>query len=98
MKMLKRVNAIKARQNLGEIMNEVNLRNDEYIVERNGKAIAAIVPVWFVLNQQKQAEGFLQVLNKYKDVDNYSDEEAMALANEAIQSVRAKKRARTSNA
>lgn len=89
--MLKRVTAIKARQNLGEIMNEVNLRSDEYIVERNGKAIAAIVPVWFVLNQQKQAEGFLQALDKYKDVDTFTDEETMALANEAVQAVRAKK-------
>jgi prevent-host-death family protein len=95
--MLKRVTAMKARQNLGEIMNEVNLRNDEYIVERNGKAIAAIVPVWFVLNQQKQAEGFLRVLNKYKDQDTHTDEEAMTLANEAVRAVRKEKRVKTKN-
>jgi len=32
--MLKRVNAIKARQNLGQIMNEVNIKENDYIIER----------------------------------------------------------------
>ncbi|MDP2158685.1 MAG: type II toxin-antitoxin system Phd/YefM family antitoxin [Nitrospirota bacterium] len=43
--MLKTITAIKARQNLGQVMNEVALKEDEYIVERAGKPIVAIIPI-----------------------------------------------------
>ena len=41
--MIKKVPALKARQNLGQVMNEVALRGDEYIVERAGKPLVAII-------------------------------------------------------
>jgi prevent-host-death family protein len=43
--MLKRISAIKVRQNLGQVMNEVALKEDEYIVERAGKPLVAIIPI-----------------------------------------------------
>jgi len=43
--MLKKISAIKARQNLGQVMNEVALKEDEYIVERAGKPLVAIIPI-----------------------------------------------------
>jgi len=43
--MLKRISAIKVRQNLGQVMNEVSLKEDEYIVERAGKPLVAIIPI-----------------------------------------------------
>ena len=41
--MIKKLPALKARQNLGQVMNEVALRGDEYIVERAGKPLVAII-------------------------------------------------------
>ena len=41
--MVKKLPALKARQNLGQVMNEVALRGDEYIVERAGKPLVAII-------------------------------------------------------
>ena len=41
--MLKKISAMKARQNLGQIMNEVALRGDDYIIERAGKPLVAII-------------------------------------------------------
>jgi len=43
--MIKTVSALKARQNLGQLMNEVALRGDDYIVERSGKPLVAIVAI-----------------------------------------------------
>lgn len=43
--MQKTISAIKVRQNLGQVMNEVALRDDEYIVERAGKPLVAIIPI-----------------------------------------------------
>lgn len=34
MKMMKKILAVKARQNLGQVMNEVALRGNDYVVER----------------------------------------------------------------
>ena len=43
--MIKTITAMKARQNLGTIMNEVSFRGDEFIIERAGKPMAVIVSV-----------------------------------------------------
>lgn len=34
--MYKKISALKARQNLGQVMNEVALKGDDYIIERPG--------------------------------------------------------------
>jgi hypothetical protein len=39
--MYKKISALKVRQNLGQIMNEVSLTGDKYIIERAGKPLAA---------------------------------------------------------
>jgi len=43
--MSKTVSTINIRQRIGDILDHVALRNDEFIVQRNGKALAAIVPL-----------------------------------------------------
>ena len=43
--MLKKISALKARQNLGRVMNEVALRGDDYIIERSGKPLVAVIPL-----------------------------------------------------
>lgn len=43
--MLKKISALKARQNLGQIMNEVTLLGDDFIIERAGKPMVAVVSV-----------------------------------------------------
>lgn len=52
--MLKTVNAVKARQNLGQLMNEVYLKNDQYIIERDGKPMVALVPLKHLARWLKQ--------------------------------------------
>ncbi|MBI4385197.1 MAG: type II toxin-antitoxin system Phd/YefM family antitoxin [Nitrospinae bacterium] len=41
--MIKKISAVKIRQNLGQVMNEVTIKGDDYIVERAGKPLVAIV-------------------------------------------------------
>jgi prevent-host-death family protein len=41
--MVKKLSALKARQNLGQIMNEVALRGDDYIIERAGRPLVAVI-------------------------------------------------------
>ena len=59
--MLKTVSAIKARQNLGQVMNEVALKDDEYIVERAGKPLVAIIPVEKYLSMKRERDEFFRM-------------------------------------
>jgi prevent-host-death family protein len=44
----KKLNALKARQQLGQLLEEVYYQGEQYIIERAGKPMAAVVPVWFI--------------------------------------------------
>lgn len=59
--MLKTVSAIKVRQNLGQVMNEVALKDDEYIVERAGKPLVAIIPVEKYLSLKRNRDEFFRM-------------------------------------
>src|SRR2546426_10619251 len=39
------ISTLEVRQQLGDILNRVALRHDEYIIERKGRPLAAVVPV-----------------------------------------------------
>ena len=67
--MLKRISAIKVIQNLGQVMNEVALKEDEYIVERAGKPLIAIIPIEEYQRMKKEKDEFFQMFEEVqKDV------------------------------
>jgi prevent-host-death family protein len=45
MHMPEKVSTIEVRQRIGDMLNRVSLRHDEFIIERKGKPLAALVPV-----------------------------------------------------
>ena len=46
MDMVKKINALKARKNLGQLLEEVYYKDNQYVIERAGRPMAAVVPVW----------------------------------------------------
>ena len=89
--MEKRVSALKARQNLGQVMNEVALRGDDYIVERAGKPLVAIVSMEkyaMLENQRKAAFGALEKI--WKKMEGTDPKKVEQLINEAVQAARNK--------
>lgn len=62
--MLKKISAIKVRQNLGQVMNEVALKEDEYIVERAGKPLVAIIPIEEYQRMKQEKDEFFQMFEK----------------------------------
>ena len=40
-----KVSTIDVRQWIGDMLNRLSLRHDEFVIERKGKALAALVPV-----------------------------------------------------
>lgn len=43
--MSEKVSTIDVRQRIGDMLNRVALRRDEFIIERKGRALAALVPI-----------------------------------------------------
>ncbi len=43
--MTDKVSTMDVRARIGDMLNRVALRHDEFIIERKGKALAALVPV-----------------------------------------------------
>ena len=86
--MLKKITAIKARQNLGQLMNEVAIKEDDYIIERAGKPLVAVIPIEkykrFEGEEQQAREQFFkmvdQIRERTKDVDPKIIDEAISEA------------------
>jgi antitoxin (DNA-binding transcriptional repressor) of toxin-antitoxin stability system len=62
--MPEKVSTADVRQRIGDMLNRVSLRHDEFIIERKGKALAALVPVERLEQMRRfarvQAIGFLE--------------------------------------
>lgn len=91
MDVVKKVNALKARKNLGQLLEEVYYKGDQYVIERAGRPMAAVVPVWQLEEWQKRRERFFgmveELREKTKDVKPEIIERDVA---EAVRAVRAK--------
>lgn len=78
------ITAIRARQNLGEVLNRVSLKGDEFIIKRGKRPMAAVIPIEKLEQLQNAARLFLaQALSKNRAAGRGSSAADEALANEA---------------
>ena len=78
------VAAIKARQNLGDLLNRVSLKHDEFIIERGGRPMAAIIPIEKFEQLKEAARSFLTfALRKNQAANRGSTGDDAALLDEA---------------
>ena len=81
--MAEKVSTLAIRQRIGDMLNRVALRHDEFIIERKGKPLAALVPVERLEQIRRFARRHaLQFLERQKG-SPISDEEAMKMALQA---------------
>jgi prevent-host-death family protein len=89
--MAEKISTMDVRARIGDLLNRVALRHDEFIIERKGQPLAALVPVER-LEQMRQfarqhARRFLDQ-QRGGPGDQSSEQEAMAVALEAQQAAR----------
>ncbi len=90
--MVKKITAVKARQNLGQIMNEVSLLGDDYMIERAGKPLAVIISVDKYRSIQAKRQEATGRLDRIREKMGDTDPDAVEkLVNEAVR--RGRKRA-----
>ncbi len=77
-----RIGTDDVRKRMGEILDCVKLRGDEFLIERKNKPMAVLIPIQKHEALQKMAREFITqtLLTAGKEL---TDEEAMELANEA---------------
>jgi prevent-host-death family protein len=81
-KMTSTITTMDIRSNLGDLLNKVSIRHDEYIIERKGKPLAAMIPVEKLKAIERAAR--LQITEILDRSDaKISDDDLMALATEA---------------
>jgi prevent-host-death family protein len=89
--MVKKVNALKARQNLGQLLEEVYYKGDQFVIERAGKPMAAVVPLWQLEEWQKRREQFFAAVEEVQQQNHKVKPEVIeAEVREAIRAVRTK--------
>ncbi len=79
--MKKTVSTLQVRQKLGEILDRVALRHDEYIIERKGKPLAAVLPIEKLAQLEAAARSHVLGLLARQHSD-LTEGEAMELSDE----------------
>jgi prevent-host-death family protein len=80
--MIETVSTLEIRQRLGDLLNRVALRHDQFLIERKGKPLAAMVPVERLEQMQQAARLHLLSVLAQKS-EGISQSQADQLANEA---------------
>jgi prevent-host-death family protein len=90
--MTAKVSTMEVRQRIGDMLNRVALRHDEFIIERKGKPLAALVSVERLEQMRRFARRHaLDVMEQQKG-GALTDDQAMALGLEAQRWARRQKR------
>lgn len=98
--MIKEAPAMTVRQNLGELLNEVQYRGDSVLITKGGKAVAALVDVALFENIRRMREDFDRLCAGLAGAGKALPErqvdalvaEAVAGARRKVRSVRARRR------
>jgi len=93
--MIREAPAVKVRQNLGELLNEVQYRRDSVVIMKDGKPVAAIVDIGLFERIRAMETRFAQITAKIQQAfSGLSENRTAALVDEALASARRVKRGR----
>ena len=65
--MVSNVTAVKLRQNLGEMLNQVQYRNDSIVINKDGKPVAALVDAELFARIRRMQERFDSLTQRVAD-------------------------------
>ncbi|MCL5987123.1 MAG: type II toxin-antitoxin system Phd/YefM family antitoxin [Actinobacteria bacterium] len=87
--MQKKINTIQLRDKLGEILDQIYYRGDNFIIERRGKSLAVIIPFEEYQKRQAYREQSFEVYKRMWEANRgYTSEEVEKDVADAIKAVR----------
>ena len=101
--MIRKAPAMTVRQNLGELLNEVQYRGDSVVITKGGKPVAAIVDIALYERIRRMQEDFDRMLDALAEVGKKVPEsevdslvaEAVAQSRRKVRVARAGRKAKT---
>jgi prevent-host-death family protein len=89
--MIKEASAMKVRQNLGDLLNEVQYRKGRILITKAGKPVAALVDVALFERIQRLDEEFEKLTQALADAfKDVPPEEGSTMVDEAVRAARKK--------
>jgi prevent-host-death family protein len=89
--MIREAPAMTVRQNLGELLNEVQYRNGKILITKAGKPVAALVDIALFERIRKLDEEFDQMIAQFAQAfAGKTEKEVDALVDVAVKAVRRK--------
>ncbi len=92
--MTDKVSTMDVRQRIGDMLNRVALRHDEFIIERKGKPLAALVPVERLEQMRRFARRHALEFMDQQEPGTLTDSQASKLAADAKRWARSSSKAR----
>lgn len=86
--MEKELGVTQARENLSELVEQVQYQGDFYIISRHGKPAAAVVPIEVYENWKEQRRVFFESIRNMQAKADADPEEADQIAAESVNEVR----------
>jgi len=91
--MIREATAMTVRQNLGELLNEVQYRHGKVLITKAGKPVAALVDIAMFARLRKLDEEFDQMrIELAKAFAGMGEKAVDGLVNEAVKNVRTRRR------
>lgn len=87
-----KVSTMEVRRRIGDMLNRVALRNDEFIIERKGQPLAALVPVERLEQMRRFARRHALEAMEQQEGGALTDDKAMELGLEAQRWARQQRR------
>lgn len=87
--MITEVSAVSFRQNLGEMLNQVQYRNDSIVINKDGKPVAALVDAELFARIRRMQERFDELSDRIRET--YADvpvDQGLAEIDAAVTAVR----------
>jgi prevent-host-death family protein len=83
--MVREVNAVNFRQNLGEMLNQVQYRNDSVVISKDGKPVAALVNAELFARIRRMRDRFDELSRRIaEDFADVPEKEGMAEIDAAV--------------
>ena len=87
--MVTEVNAVHFRQNLGEMLNQVQYRNDSIVINKDGKPVAALVDAELFARIRRMQDRFNELSRKVAEAfADVPEEQGLAEIDAAVAEVR----------
>lgn len=84
----KKIGAFEARRQFGQILKEVEMKGDSFLIERHGEAVAAVVPIGVYDQWKKDRKEFFDQIKAAADTANLDEEEAEEVIAKALKATR----------